>query len=148
MHEGIKLIIAVYLGTAPPSRQWDGEGDLGCAPLRLPFTVKCFPVWENRTHLSKPVLWLKWFPVRETSPDSSSSYLSLCWRPLSFHLFKTRAPCWLGTPHGTFSESYRYISILNRNVKKSSEAWNVIGKTIYVFHSSRGATSLFFFPQV
>lgn len=54
-HEGIKLIIAVCVGTAPLSRQRDREGDLGCAPSWLPVTVKCFPVREDGIHLSKQV---------------------------------------------------------------------------------------------
>lgn len=66
--------IAVCIGTALLSR----ERDLGRGPAWLPVgAVKCFPVWEHRSHLSRQVHRLKWLPVWKCSHLSTSLLVSL-----------------------------------------------------------------------
>lgn len=60
MHEGITLIIAVYTGTTEGERE---KRALGCSPVWLPVTVKCFSLWKERSHLSEQVFRFKQLPV-------------------------------------------------------------------------------------
>lgn len=95
--------IAVCIGTA----LLRGERDLGCGPAWLPVTVKCFPVWVHRSHLSRQVHQLKWLPVWKCS------YLAIS---LSLPLYLFSAPisslsCPLPDAHSSSSPDNLSLSL-------------------------------------